>query len=187
MDQRDPILTVECSEPEGQVTRHVRPVSLTGERLRFYWEHLKKFDVLFNDFYAGDSAAFIKMFVDQGPGGELRSIGLIWEVDDVGIFYLTQMAPGHQGHIHFTFWDSRLRGRIELGKEMLIYLMKTFKFHRLVVEVPLYAHKALFRAVESLGFKKEGRMREAALYKGQWFDVNLYAILNHEVLNGRLS
>lgn len=177
------ILAVECDEPDGKIVRHVRKVPLTLERFRKYHEKLTQFDTLFND-YIGDSfEAFVRCFVGQDASGELHAKGLLWEVDDVGILYLTDIAPGAEAQAHFTFWDQRFRGREKLLREMCKYVIENFHFHRLFAEVPLYARPTL-ELVERIGFKKEGRMRDAVKYKGDWFDVNLYSLLEQEVRDG---
>jgi RimJ/RimL family protein N-acetyltransferase len=67
---------------------------------------------------------------------------------------------------------------------MLQFVFNRYKFQRLTVEAALFASPATFKFIERLGFKQEGRKRAARLYKGHWFDVNIYGILRSEVLNG---
>ena len=182
MEQREVILSVECAEPEGTFTRSVRPARLTTDRLKFYWERLREFDVLFNDEIRQDLRAFIEVFLSGDLANDVQANGLIWEVDDVGIIYITDIRQS-TANAHFSFWDRRIKGRELLIREMLKWGFVTFGFHRITCEVPLYAAPWLSRAVEKVGFVKEGRLREATYYKGQWFDAILYSILNHEVLD----
>lgn len=180
MDQRETILTIECAEPEGTFTRSVRPASLTTSTLRGYWERLKDFDVLFNDEVRQNLKSFIELFLTGDEKNGVRAKGLIWEVDDVGIIFITDITSVG-AHAHFNFWDRRIKGREELIRNMLKWGFEQFGFHRIVCQVPLYAAPWLSRAVEKVGFTKEGRMREVVRYKGQWFDAILYSILSHEV------
>jgi RimJ/RimL family protein N-acetyltransferase len=176
-----PVLVVECNEPEGKVMREVRLTHLSMEKMKFLWERLSKFDVLFNDFVRGDLAAFINHFVVM-VDGEPTPTGLMWDIDDVGIFLLNEIKPMESASAHLVFWDKRFRGREELCREMLKYVFKEYGFRRIKVEIPLYATLSL-NAMERIGFTKEGRMRKAVKYKGEWFDVNIYSILPEE-LNG---
>lgn len=180
MDNGSAILEVKCPEPEGEVVRSVRPVQLDLERFKTYWDRLKDFDVVFND-QVNDVDDFMRQFISVKDDGSLAATGLIWEVDDVGIFYLTEIRPGYEALGHFNFWDQRLRGRESLIREMMKYVFQRFGFHRVVTEVGLYAKPAM-AMVERIGFVKEGRKRESVRYKGEWWDVNLYSMLDHEIL-----
>lgn len=180
VESGDTVLEIECEERDGTVVRAVKFVPLTIERLRFYYDNLKEFDVLFNEHVRNDFKSWISQFLSQDESGNVTSNGLIWQVDDVGIFYLTDIRPGYEALAHFNFWDQKFNGRRELCREMLKYIFTRFGFHRIVTEVAMYATKSL-SAVEWIGFTKEGRKREAVKYKGEWWDVALYSILEDEV------
>lgn len=175
MDDRTAIVNVKCSEPEGEVVRSVRLAHLSAERMAFLWEKLKDFDTLFNDFVKDDYAAFVNHFVMEVNGQPVPT-GLLWDVDDVGIFFLHDIIPHQSATAHFVFWDRRFRGREQLCVEMLRYAFENYKFERIKVEVPLYAYHTM-DAVESIGFVLEGRLRRAILYHDRWFDINTYSVL----------
>ena len=176
---------VVCHEPEGDITRRVKQMALTPQNLRTFWDKARQFETLFTAEINGDFRKFLEVFLRQLPDGSVESNGLFWLVDDfVGILYLTDIIAGVDAHAHFTFFDKRLRGREELVKQMLQFVFARYKFQRLTVEAALFASPSTFKFVERLGFKLEGRKRSARMYKGQWFDVNIYGILRHEVLNG---
>lgn len=181
MDNRTVIVNVKCSEPEGEVVRSVRLAHLSVDRMRFLWEKLREFDTLFNDFVKDDYAAFVNHFVLE-VNGEPVPTGLLWDVDEIGIFLLHDIIPHQSATAHFVFWDRRFRGREELCIEMLKYAFDAYKFQRIKVEVPLYAYHTM-DAVESLGFVLEGRQRRAILYHERWFDVNLYSVLPEDLEN----
>lgn len=159
---------------------------LTVERLKHYYDNLKDFDVIFNEYVENDFRAFVNQFLREDRNGNIVSTGLLWEVDDVGILMLQDIRPGYEALAHYNFWDQRFRGREDLCREMLRHLFSRYGFHRIVTEVALYAKPAM-NAVERIGFTKEGRKREATRYKpndadeAEWWDVNLYSILEHEV------
>ena len=149
------------------------------ERMKYLWEKLSGFDVLFNDFVRGDYKAFVNHFIVQ-IDGQPTPAGLFWDVDDVGIILINDIVPFQSAIAHFVFWDRRFRGRENLCREMLKYGFKTYKFRRIRVEVPLYA-KHTMEAVERIGFVREGRMRKAVLWKKEWFDVYMYSILPEDL------
>lgn len=178
----EPLMRVLCKEKGGDVVREIRLASLSTEKLRHYYDNLKQFRAIFNDHVNGSFERFANLFLSQNvETGALQPRGLIWEVDDVGILFLTEVDEV-QGEAHFTFWDRRLKGRENLIIEMVRYVFMHYKIHRIETRVALYATPIML-AVERMGFKAEGRLRDAILYEGEWFDVNVYSILSHEVLD----
>ncbi len=174
-----PILTVTCKEKKETFEREVRLTKLTVERLGYLWEKLQPFDTLFNDFVDGDFEAFVGHFL-LNINGEIRPAGLMWDVDDVGMIFLNELKPGLSATAHFCFWDRRFKGRENLLKGMLKHAFETYDFRRIEVRVPHYASKTL-HAVQSLGFTSEGILREAALYKGEWYNVTILSMLWDEL------
>lgn len=179
LDQSKVLLAVECNEPDGKVVRSVRPCRLTLDKFRFFYSKIGQFKTLLNE-DIDTFEKFVSSFMYQDEAGVLHPTGLIWEVDDVGLLFLTEIKPMFEAQAHFVFWDRRFKGRKRLILEMLAYVFHKYSFHRIVVEVPLYAAKTM-NAVERIGFVKEGRKREAVRHNGMWFDVNLYSILESEV------
>ena len=135
--------------------------------------------MLFNDFVKDDYAAFVNHFVVQ-IDGKPSPAGLFWDVDDVGIILINNIVPYQSATAHFVFWDGILRGRENLCREMLKYGFETYKFRRISVEVPLYAAKTK-KFVQRVGFIQEGRLRKATLWKGDWFDVNVFSVLPEDL------
>jgi RimJ/RimL family protein N-acetyltransferase len=176
----EPIMRVVCDEPTGSVSRTVYLASLAPERLRYYWEKLSRFPTVFNH-HISEFDDFAAIFISM-EGGEPQANGVIWEVDDIGLFFMTDIYPLFQATGHFTFWDQRFRGRERLVREMLKYVFKEFGFRRIQAEVPLYSPPTL-AAVERIGFVKEGRLRKYTYYQGMWYDVNLYSVLAEEMLD----
>jgi RimJ/RimL family protein N-acetyltransferase len=180
VEQHEPVLVIECSEPDGKVVRTVSPTKLDVDRLKELWEKLKDFDVLFNDFVEGDIQAFMGHFI-RVEGDQVKPQALIWDVDDVGILYINQIRPLDSCQAHFVFWDRRYRGREELIKSMCKFLFKEYKFRRINVQWPLYA-KFSIHFMERMGFVNEGRLREATLYKGDWFDLMLFSLMEKDLV-----
>lgn len=176
---REPVFSAECQEPDGPIIRHAYFAPLSTDRLRVYWEKLSRFPTLFNR-YIQDFDDFVSSFLST-EGGQITANGLVWEVDDVGLLFLTDIYPLFQATGHFTFWDQRFRGREPLVREALRYAFEHYGFRRIAAEVPLYS-PATLSAVERVGFIKEGRLREYVYYQGKWFDVNLYSVLAKEIL-----
>lgn len=176
----EPILRVVCDEPGGNIVRRITPVALTRGKLKTYWDKLSRFPTLFNQ-HIVSFEDFVSVFVSENHGA-LQANGLIWEVDDVGLFFITDIYPAFQATGHFTFWDRRYRGREELVRQMLQYGFEYYGFRRIIAEVPLYSTPTI-GFVERVGFVKEGRYRDYTFYQGEWWDVNLYSVLRREILD----
>lgn len=176
-------VAVLCHEKHGDFVRRVKQMELTPINLKIFWEKARQFDTLFTEEVNGDFKKFLEVFLHQTPNGGVEANGLFWVVDDfVGVLYLTDIIAGVDAMAHFTFFDRGLNGREELVKEMIEFVFRRYKFHRLSATVALYANPVTYKFVERLGFKWEGRKRSCRLYKGKWYDANMYGLLRDEVL-----
>lgn len=68
-----------------------------------------------------------------------------------------------------------------LGKVMLAvaidYAFNEMNMHRLTAEVYEYNERSI-KLLKSLGFREEGRLREAKFHSGKFWDIIVYGILN---------
>ena len=101
VDERVPVLTVECEERDGTYLRNVRFAPLSIERLKHLWERMKGYKILFGSpIETVDD--FIGTFV-RTDGSDVWTTSLIWEVDDVGIIYIDNMKSEYlQCDAHFV-------------------------------------------------------------------------------------
>jgi RimJ/RimL family protein N-acetyltransferase len=169
-----------CREPEGDFLRIATPFLFTPDNINELWNKVNKFPTLMGK-EINDLADMVDFFVKDHGNGSLESRGLCAQIDDlVGIFWLTDIEWPKQASIHYTFFDRRHKGRIDLCKEAIKYIFSKYKFHRIYTQVPLYA-RAPMKFVESIGFIKDGRLRSNTYFKGEWYDSNVYSILESEV------
>lgn len=178
-----PILSYVCFEPDGNVTREVRFMTLELENLKVFWEKARKFKTLFGEEISGDFHKFVNVFLRTTRSGDIEPMGLFWVIDDfVGVFYMTQIQVMQDAVVHYSFFDGRTRGRAPLARAMMKYAFEQYGFNRLTVEIPFFAVRTAFKFVEEIGFVHEGRKRKAVRYNGELFDVNCFGILRDEVL-----
>ena len=183
----DPILVAVCDEPDGLIDREVRPLIMTIENVRRFWELARHFKYIFDRDVQDDFALFCEMIFSQDPKGGVTSNGLFWVVDDfIGIFYMTNIVPGVDAKVHYLFFDRRHNGRVELVQEMVKYVFRKYNFRRLSVDLPFYSSKHTFNFLNQIGFTKEGRKRKAIWHNDDWFDVAIFGILKEEALNGNV-
>ena len=180
------IIQVECEEPKvGKVVHTIKPMVFSIENLKTFWMKSREFKTLFTEEVGQDFKKFLELFLTEHSDGTVESRGLFWVVDDfMGVFYMTEIIPEVDAVVHYTFFDKRQKGRVELVRQMLKYGFEKYKFRRLTVEVALYASVATMKFVEEVGFKKEGRLRNKIRYADRWFDLNVYGILREEILSG---
>jgi RimJ/RimL family protein N-acetyltransferase len=184
MVQKKAEFTTLCDEPEGNVARSVTEFDYTPQAFFKLWQKASQFPILFGSEISKDFNKFLEIFV-MSHGGQFSSNGLIWIVDDyVGAFYMTDIYAPHDAKVHYSFFDRRFKGRVNLVRDMLKHVFNKYKMNRLSAEIPTYASPAVYEFIESVGFKKEGRKRKAAEFKGELVDVRLFGILPED-LNGR--
>lgn len=194
--REEPIVSCECNEPGGLVTRHVYPMILTHENLLRFWQQASKFRVLFSD-EIPDFKRFCELFISIDNGDSPRAHGLFWRIDDfVGMFYMTHIQA-NDAQIHYTFFDRRQRGRAELCRMMIKYVFDTFHFRRLSSEIPYFRQPnrdekeasehnrkkftfGPFGFACEVGMTPEGRKRKAQYFNGEWWDTQLFGILREE-------
>lgn len=178
-----PILSVVCDEPEGKIVRTIRPLRLSKQSLHILFHKFEQFRTIIGLEFDGSFEQFCNLFLSQNKDGTVDSNGIFWVVDDfIGVFYMTDYRPGVDAVIHYSFFDRRHKGRVNLIHQMMKYVFEVLKFHRLTVKIPLYAKQSVMYFTETfLGFRKEGRLVEAVFFDGKWFDINIYGMTETEL------
>jgi len=187
-EDKEVIIECVCEEPTSKdvnkmVLRRVWFMPLTRENLVILWEKVRLHRALFNEEVREDFEKFVSRFIHQ-IGDEAKAKGLIWILDDfVGMFYMTRMVENNDALVHFTFFDGRLKGRLELTRKMLTYGFDTFQFRRFSVEIGMFAKPVVRRFVEDIGgFRSEGRKRSIVIYKNTWYDLQLYSVFRQDLV-----
>lgn len=182
LSDNDAVLSVECIEPEGVIVRQVYRMVLTPKNLHTFWLKARKFVTLFNEEVRGDFHKFLEVFLQEGVNG-IESRGIFWVIDDfVGIMYLTEIDAGNDAICHYAFFDGRHKGRHNLIRAMILYVMERYNFHRLTAEAPLFFKPSAMLFAEQVGFIKEGRKRLSRRFDSKWFDVNIYGLLQEDTV-----
>lgn len=150
---------------------------LTPEKIQELWTEYQKHDVLFSDYTRGKFEPFLLLLMDE------RSVWLevYDETNDIpaGVMMASNVIPKFDARGHFTFWDGGGSGREPLTLKAMGWFFDRFDLHRMTARVPVY-QRGVIRYIERLGFKKEGEMREAAPYKGEWVPLAFFGILRRE-------
>lgn len=154
---------------------HVVPMTLTWPKLLLLWEQLKKFRTLFSDLTRGDLGNFIRFVTNRNT---------LWfeiwnEKELVGIISLENIQIV-DAEAHVLFLDRELADKVPVCRATIKWLFQTFPFQRLTVQIPS-VYYAVVRMVRNLGFKPEGKKRQAVLIGGKWQDVYILGLIRSEV------
>lgn len=180
----EPIIVVECKEPDGVIERKVYPFVLTQENGLKFWQQAKKFPRFYERVNTESAQEFLDAFFKYDPfRQEATSEALLWVIDDfVGVFSLTNIYHPEDAIAHFTFFDKRTKGRGPLIQGMIKWVFDNYGFNRLSVEIPAYASKILFKFLdEEVGLVLEGRKRKALKYRDKPADIILYGITPEDI------
>jgi RimJ/RimL family protein N-acetyltransferase len=176
------IFSVKCDEPgTSGVERKMYLMDFNKLNLYKLWVKARQFPVLFGHKVSNDFFEFCSIFLIQLPDG-LYNQGMIWVVDDfVGAFYLTDANHPYDALVHYSFFDRRHKGRVELTRKMLAHVFTEYNYNRLSAQVPGYATKSAYDFVEKVGFRFEGTKRKAAGWNGNIVDVRCYGVLPYDL------
>lgn len=180
----EPILTVTCNEKGGDIDRSVYPFVFSEENIKKFWEQSKKYPQIFGKQTIGTIEDFLNIFFYLDPEGFWKTENLFYVIDDfVGMLSLTNIYHPHDALMHFTFWDGRLRGRENIIKEMMTYVINTYEFNRLSAEIPAYVSKSTLQFVSNrIGLTLEGKKRSAQVSpNGNLVDVLLYGVTKKDI------
>jgi RimJ/RimL family protein N-acetyltransferase len=184
-NQGVPIFSCVCEEKSKHdkemhvIERHVYNMDFTPENVKRLWEEASKFPFLFWE-RLDSFKNFIELIISKN-GDRLDANGLFWVIDDfVGVFYMTNINLAQSdAQIHYSFFDKRHNGRKWLTRQMIRYVFEKFKLHRLTAEIPKF-NQGPFEFIKNVGLTREGVKRQACRYNEQWYDVEIWSILNEE-------
>ena len=149
----------------------------TTPMLEETWERYQQYRVMFSDVTLNDYNHFLSIVMV--PGTIILSVEV--EEKEIGLIYFTEISQATSAFGHYIFWDRKSgagRHRVLLTAQRLI--MVEFGLHRMDMAVPIFAYSALHR-LHKIGYRIEGRRKEALLYKGRWADLLLFGVLLEEL------
>jgi RimJ/RimL family protein N-acetyltransferase len=151
-------------------------LSLDAKKLQALWEKLKRFRTLFSDLTRGD----VVNFVNYVTSSDTFWLEIMEDRFLVGIVVLEGISKVVDAEAHVLFMDRELSNKVPVCKAIIKWLFATFPFQRLTVQIP-EIYMAPIRLVNDLGFKREGKKRQAVLISGKWVDVFVLGLIRPEV------
>lgn len=164
---------------QGRFT--VKHLSMTWPKLRLLWEQLQQFRTLFSDLTKGDLDNFLRYV-----GSESTLWLEIWEekrpntpAELIGLFMCDNLHHIVDIDAHILFLDRDVAGRASVCRAIAAWLFETLPIQRITVQPSQLAHAAI-RLVRNIGFKQEGKKRQALLLGGRWVDVYIFGLTRQE-------
>lgn len=112
----------------------------------------------------------------------------IWEdkpkgtTEFIGLFMCENLHHIVDIEAHVLFFDRDVSGRTAVCKAIAAWLFATLPIQRITVQPSQLAHAAI-RLVRNIGFKQEGKKRQALLLGGRWVDVYIFGLTRQEATN----
>lgn len=179
MDENNSVLDMRSSERSGDDISAVKPfnfryVSVINpstyepEKLKQLWARLQTQDYAFDDFTRGDIAVF---------AASMCELGSFHFEGRVGYAVIRNLYKCDNGYIHYVCWDrGSFKEMLNAAREIIDFAFTRLKVERLTAPVPAYNEQAKRLAI-MLGFKFEGEMRNAILYRERHHNVSLFGML----------
>lgn len=146
------------------------PTKLDPQLINWLWERAKTQEYAFDDLSMNRVEAFLLQLADQST--HYLMIG------DKGLFIVLHPIQGGTAEVHFMIWEREfsLYQHKEYVWELLDWLFYEKKVHRVQGTIPTY-NKLAERFMYAIGMKFEGEMLEAVLWKGKYYNVKLFGML----------
>ena len=94
---------------------------------------------------------------------------------------LSNTVPGFRADIEFLFFDNRVTGNEGLVKDVCVNMMGILKLRRMQAIVPM-KNRVTWRLFERIGFRPEGRLRNAfVLPTGDLGDIVILSLLPEDL------
>ena len=172
MEHQADISKVERNGDEFQDFHILIPLTKNSpdELIQEVWEKIRTQEYAFDDFSRNQPSLFLAQLVSD--------TNKFFLAEDAGIIILQDLWKCSSPHIHFCLWDRNYpMAKIkQAAHEAIDHVFKHYECHRISAVIPIYNSFAK-RLATTLRFRYEGTMKEAVLYKGKWFDEDIFGLL----------
>jgi hypothetical protein len=137
------------------------------------WRNVQTQDYAFDDFSRDKPEWFLLQFAQANDNVRY------FLIRDSGIFIVSgNLQAGGDATIHFIIWDRNFSLHSDKlpAYELCDWLFYELKVHRVSGPIPSY-NKLAPRFATAMGMKFEGEMQEAVLWKGKYWNVSMYGLL----------
>jgi len=173
MDIETNISASERDQRELPSFRFLEPLTRLSDPklIQEVWEKIRTQDYAFDDFTINNPQLFL--------AGLINETTFYFLVEDAGIAIINDLYENStSSNVHFCIWDRKYphSRMVEAAKEALGWIFSTYGCHRVSAMIPVYNPFAK-RLATQLRFRYEGSLKEAILYKGKWYDEDIFGLL----------
>ena len=145
----------------------------TPQRMKWLWEKMQECDYAFDDFTRGRVDYFVHEFALEENE--------FYEVADSGMVVMSNIVAQGGARLHYLVWDRELNLTTRKGPALdaFDYLFFKRQVHHVVGMIPSNNQYAI-RFATAVGMRFEGEIREDFLYKGRYYNMHIYGILDRE-------
>ncbi len=148
---------------------------LSWPRVFALWDKLKRFRTLFSDLTQGDMKNFVAYLLNRDTMWLEINEGKIL----AGIVVLEGLSKVIDAEAHVLFMDRDLANKVPVCKAIIKWIFDVLPLQRLTVQLPTI-YMGPVRLVNELGFRREGKKRQAVLISGKWTDVFILGLTRPE-------
>lgn len=142
------------------------------EEFNKLWECVSKADYAFEDTTRGNRELF--------AAGMLVAGTYNFEIPGEAFGQLTNAGPGSNAQIHFVTLAVNPTGMlVDAADDMFRFAFDKLGVHRISAMIPSFNHKVV-RMASLAKMKFEGQIRSSFLYNSEWWDIQMYGLLEHE-------
>jgi RimJ/RimL family protein N-acetyltransferase len=137
------------------------------------WANVRTQDYAFDDFSRDKPEWFLWQLANSNENVRYFLIG------DYGLFLVNgNLQVGGDATVHFIVWDRNISLHINKAPvyELFDWLFYEVKVHRISGPIPSY-NKLASRFAMVFGMKFEGELQEAVLWKGKYYNVSMFGLL----------
>lgn len=159
----------------------VRDLVMTREVVQWIWAEANKHKSMFSTLTVGNVDNFYALLVD--PNSVWFEV-LSESEERIGIIYFMDMHRVIDCTAHVAFFDLMPLEKAQLCKQVARWMFTNFPLARITAELPHPHHRAISLA-KRIGFKIEGRRRNAILLTEKLADEVILGLTREEAFNGR--
>jgi len=150
------------------------PVTITVEDANRLWERVRHQDIAFDDFSRDNPDLFAQRIAAPS------TIGFTYK--DAVLVTVEQIVPRLNGYMHFLLWDTTVPESelAVVGRRVARDVMDMFDLHRITATPPAFNKRAC-RIATRVGFRYEGLMKGAFLYKDHYHDLEIRALMAEDL------
>jgi hypothetical protein len=148
---------------------------LTWPRVFSLWDKLKRFRTLFSDLTQGDLRNFVAYLLNK----DTMWLEITEDSRLSGIVVLEGLSKVIDAEAHVLFMDRELSNKVPVCKAIIKWIFSVLPLQRLTVQIPTI-YMGPVRLVNELGFRREGKKRQAVLISGKWIDVFILGLTRPE-------